>query len=60
METEQAKEELQKCIDHIQQLKDTWTFAAENRGDGTFRAKNCEVDLSKLLERLSFIYNNIL
>ena len=60
METEQVKEELNQCIDHVQQLKATWAFAAEDRGDGSFRAKNCEVDLSKLLDRLSFIYNNIM
>ena len=45
---------------HVQQLKDTWAFAAEDRGDGSFRANTCEVDLSKLLDRLSFIYNNIM
>ena len=60
METEQGKEEIHKCIDHVHQLKDTWAFAAEDRGDGSFRANTCEVDLSKLLDRLSFIYNNIM
>ena len=55
-----AREELTKCIDHVQDLKSTWTFAAEDRGDGSFRAKNCEVDLSNLLDKLSFIYNNIM
>ena len=34
-----AREELTKCIDHVQDLKSTWTFAAEDRGDGSFRAK---------------------
>lgn len=60
METVQVKEEIHKCIDHVQQLKDTWAFAAEDRGDGSFRAKTCEVDLSNLLDRLSFIYDNII
>ena len=60
METEQVKEEIHNCIDHVQQLTDTWAFAAEDRGDGSFRANTCEVDLSKLLDRLSFIYNNIM
>ena len=56
----QAKEGLTQCIDHVQHLKDTWTFAAEDRGDCSFRAKNCETDLSKLLDKLSFIYYNII
>ena len=60
METVQVKEEIHKCIAHVQQLKDTWAFAAEDRGDGSFREKTCEVDLSNLLDRLSFIYDNII
>lgn len=54
-----VKAELTKCIDHVQHLKETWTFAAESRGDGSFRAKNCETDLTVLLDKLSFIYYNI-